>query len=63
VIAWYAVLYGSFILIYGLLGFYWWTVVRRWADCLLDNSHMKPAEDPPSYPNLNVSLESDGRKP
>jgi len=42
-IAWYAVLYGAFILIYGLMGFYWWTVVRRWAECYLNN--VKTLED------------------
>jgi hypothetical protein len=36
-IAWYAVLYGAFVLVYGLVGFYWWTVVRRWAENYLNN--------------------------
>ena len=28
----FALLYGGFILVYGFGGFYWWTVIRRWAN-------------------------------
>jgi hypothetical protein len=28
----FALLYGGFIIIYGFLGAYWWTVMRRWAN-------------------------------
>jgi len=32
----FALLYGAFILIYGFGGFYWWTVMNRWANCKRD---------------------------
>jgi hypothetical protein len=35
-----AVGYGLTILITGFLGFYWWTVVRRWANMLMN--HVQP---------------------
>jgi hypothetical protein len=61
-IAWYAVLYGSFVLIYGLLGFYWWTVVRRWADGYLNNvktlDEMTPGKSPA---NMNQSMKESHR--
>lgn len=32
----FALLYGGFIIIFGFLGFYWWTVVRRWSYKIID---------------------------
>ena len=32
----FALLYGGFIIIFGFLGFYWWTVIRRWANLLIN---------------------------
>lgn len=42
----FALLYGGFILIYGFGGFYWWTVIRRWAN-------KKANEVMPYNPNMN----------
>lgn len=57
VIAWYAVLYGAFIVVFGLLGFYWWTVVKRWAECCNDETRPDMTMPAPSY-NMNHSMES-----